>query len=129
MVAKGDAVVGAKIDSTAKVPVIVKEPVTVKDAVDRGKAAIVAAKEGKWWYFSSLVCLILMFVLKITKLLGKMGRWKYVVLPVLALASALLAAFQGGVALDTAVGVFTTSWTTGMLEELWSHGIMGKPHS
>ena len=126
--AKDAATVDGKAVSPPPAKAAPAEPVDVKDAIDKGKAAIAAVKEGRWWYFSSLVCLILMFILKITKLLGKMGRWKYVVLPVLALASALLAAFQGGVSLDTAVGVFTTSWAMGMLEELWSHGILGKPH-
>ena len=44
-------------------------------------------------------------------------------------ASALLATFQGGVSVEHAIGVFTSSWATGMLEEAWSHGVKGKPHA
>jgi hypothetical protein len=112
-----------KAAPTAKVP---KEVKNATDAIDKVKAAFTAAKEGHWWYFSSLVVLLVMFLLKITTLLKKIGRWKYVVNPLLSLAAALLAAFQGGVSVQTAVGVFTAAWSTGMLEELWSHGIRGK---
>jgi len=107
----------------------VTPPADTKEAIEAGKAAIEAAKKHQWWYFSSLVCLILMFVLKLVGVLEKMGRWKYIVLPVLSLAAALLAAFQGGVTLEHAIGVFATSWSMGMLEELVNHGIRGQPHS
>jgi hypothetical protein len=106
----------------------VKEPKDLGEAVAAGQAAVKAAQAGEWWYFSSVVCLVIMFVLKALKLLKKMGRWKYVVLPVLSLAAALLAAFQGGVGIAQAVGVFGSAWAMGMLEELVNHGILGKPH-
>jgi hypothetical protein len=99
----------------------------VKEAAQAVTDAVKAAKSGKWWYFSAVVIMVIMFILKLTKLLKKMGRWKYVVVPVLSLAAALLAAFQGGVSVEAAVGVFTTGWATGMLEELWNHGILNKP--
>jgi hypothetical protein len=104
------------------------EPKDLGEAIEAGKTAVAAAQAGQWWYFSSVVCLIIMFVLKATKVLKKMGRWRYIVLPILSLASALLAAFQGGVGLATAIGVFSSSWSMGMLQELVRHGILGKPH-
>jgi len=105
------------------------EPKNANEAVKMGGQAIQAGKQGLWWYMSSLICLIVMFVLKAVKVLEKIGRWKYVILPVLSLAAALLAAFQGGVTVERAIGVFTTAWAMGMLEELVSHGILGKAHS
>ena len=104
------------------------EPADPKAAVEQAKQAYAAAKGGQWWYFSALVTMLIMFGLKFAKVLEKIGRWKYVIVPVLSLAAALLAAFQGGVSVDHAIGVFTSSWATGMLEELWNHGILGKPH-
>jgi len=109
-------------------PAPLPPPKDVKEAAGTVGDAVKAAKEGRWWYFSALVIMILMFVAKITKLLAVLGRWKYVVVPVLSLSAALLAAFQGGVSFDVAAGVFTTGWATGMLEELWTHGILGKAH-
>jgi len=113
----------------ASAPSLVTPPADLKGAVDAGRQAVGAAREGKWWYFSSLVCLVLMFGLKMSGLLAKMGRWKYIILPILSLAAALLATFQGGVTIDHAIGVFTSSWAAGMLEELVNHGIRGQPHS
>jgi hypothetical protein len=107
----------------------VTPPADAKQAIEAGKTAIEAAKQGRWWYFSSLICLILMFVLKLVGVLEKMGRWKYIVLPVLSLAAALLATFQGGVTIENAIGVFASSWAMGMLEELVNHGVLGKPHT
>jgi len=105
------------------------EPKDAKEAAGTIKDAISAAKAGRWWYFSALVIMVVMFALKLTKLLERMGRWKYVVVPVLSLAAALLAAFQGGVSIEGAVGVFSAAWATGMLEELVNHGILGKPRA
>jgi hypothetical protein len=105
------------------------EPKDIKEAVDLVGKGVKAAKEGKWWYMSSLACLLIMFVLSKLKVFSKIGRWKYAVLPALAIGSALLAAFQGGVSIDTALGVFTSSWVTGMVEEAFNHGILGKPHA
>lgn len=96
--------------------------------METGKEAVGAAQAGQWWYFSSLVCLIVMFILKRWKVLKSVGRWKYIILPILSLAAALLAAFQGGVGLAQAIGVFSASWAMGMFEELVNHGILGKPH-
>jgi hypothetical protein len=104
-------------------------PSDAKGAAAKVDEAIKAAKAGNWWYFSSIVCLLVMFGLKAAGLLKKLGRWRYVILPVLSIAAALLAAFQGGVSVQSAVGVFATSWCMGMLEELVRHGIMGKPKS
>jgi hypothetical protein len=103
-------------------------PTDVKGAAELAKEGVQAAKAKNWWYLASLACLLIMFILGKVGVLEKVGRWKYLILPVLALASALLAAFQGGVTWDNAVGVFTASWVTGMLEEAWNHGIRGKPH-
>lgn len=105
-----------------------------KGAVTQAKDAIKAAKEGRWWYFSALVLMVLVFILKLagTKLWSfwaKLGRWRYVLIPVLSLTAALLAAFQGGVSLDTAFGVFTSSYATSSLQELWEHGFLNKPRA
>lgn len=115
----------AKAEGTTAVP---GEPTSIGEAVDAGKKALAAGQAGQWWYLSSLVCLILMFALKAFKVFEKIGRWKYVILPILSLAAALLAAFQGEVNLTTAIGVFGSTWSMGMLEELVNHGILGKPH-
>jgi hypothetical protein len=104
------------------------EPKNLGEAADQVGEAIEAAKGGDWWYFSALVIMIVMFALKGFKVLAKLGRVKYVIVPALSLGAALLAAFKGGVSVEAAVGVFTSSWATGMLEELMNHGILGKPH-
>ena len=103
-------------------------PTDITSAVVVATDAYNAAKGHKWWYLSSLVCLLLMFVLKFTGLLKKMGRAKYFVLPILSIGAAVLAAFQGGVGITAAIGVFSSTWAMGMLEEIWNHGILGKPH-
>lgn len=107
------------------------EPETVEDALKVGKDAVAAARSGNWWLFSALGVTVLLFLIKLlgTKVgswWAKLGRWRYVVPPVLSLAAALLAAFQGGVSVDAAVGVFTASWATSSLQELWEHGVLGK---
>lgn len=89
---------------------------------------IKAGKEGRWWYLSSLACLLIMFILSKVGVFEKIGRWKYAILPTLSIGSALLAAFQGGVSVDHALGVFTSSWVMGMVEEAWNHGVLNKPH-
>jgi hypothetical protein len=115
----------------ASQPTSLPVPTTAKDAVRIGSDAIAAARSGNWWLFAALVVSILLFGVKLvgTKLgdwWRKLGRWRYVIPPVLSLAAALLATFQGGVSVDAAVGVFTASWATSSLQELWEHGILGK---
>lgn len=129
----------AKIDGSAaiaaSVPVATKKPVepkTVREAFGAGKDAIAAAKSGNWWLFAALVVSLLLAGVKFagTKLgtwWRRLGRWRYVIPPVLSLAAALLATFQGGVSVDAAVGVFTASWAMSSWQELWEHGILGKP--
>ncbi|MBT8430101.1 MAG: hypothetical protein KJN79_09345 [Gammaproteobacteria bacterium] len=104
------------------------EPETAAQAAETGKQAIHAAKSGLWWNFSALVIMLAMFAGKSLGLLKRMGRWKYVCVPVLSLAASLLAAFQGGVSFEVAVSVLTTGMATAKLQELWEHGIRGKPH-
>ena len=108
------------------------EPQDPKEALSSAKAAVKAAKEGKWWYFSALVLMLLMFLMKrIGKKMGwwaTLGRWRYVISPVLSVTAGLLAAFQGGLSFEAALAVFTSSYATSSLEELWSHGIRGIPH-
>lgn len=106
-------------------------PKDLKEALETGKNAVAAAKSGNWWLFSALVVTLVLFLLKLlgTKVgswWSKLGRWRYVIPPVLSLAAALLATFQGGVSIDAAVTVFTASWATTGMEELWNHGILGK---
>jgi hypothetical protein len=103
--------------------------VDAKTAIEQGKSLIIAAKSGKWWYFSAILIMLAMFIMKGLKILENIGRWKYIIVPTLSVIAALLASFQGGVSIEHAVGVFTTGWATGMLEELWNHGILGKPHN
>lgn len=105
----------------------IAEPVTWDDAGETLESTIEAAKSGQWWYLAALVVTSCMFILKRFRLLAKAGRWRYVVLPLLSITAALLAAFQGGVSLQTAIGVLTASWSTGALQELVEHGIIGKP--
>ena len=117
----------AKTAPTADQPA---EPTDVKEAAGTLKDAVAAARAGKWWHFSALVILLLMFALKfIGKKVGfwpKLGRWRYVIVPVLSLAAALLAAFQGGLSFEAAMGVFGTAYASSSLQELWEHGILGK---
>lgn len=108
-------------------------PVDVKDALKTSKDAIGAAKSGKWWYFSALVVTLIIFGLKLAGLRfgfwKKMGRWRYVIPPVLSIAASLLATFQGGVSAEAALGVFTSSYSMSSLQELYEHGILGKPRA
>jgi hypothetical protein len=108
------------------------EPKDAKEAIELGKQAVEAAKGGLWWYFAALVIMVLMFLAKFigTKMgwWTKLGRWRYVIVPVLSIVASLLAAFQGGVSLAVAIGVLGSSMATGKLQELWEHGFMGKPH-
>lgn len=113
---------------TSDVMKIPPEPVDARTVIKQGKELIIAAKSGKWWYFSAILIMLAMFIMKSIKILESIGRWKYIIVPTLSIIAALLAAFQGGVSLEHAVGVFTTGWSTGMLEELINHGILGKPH-
>jgi hypothetical protein len=137
VVAAPDAEV-VKVEAAASQPASqpahpVPVPTDVTGAVDRAKDAYAAAKGGRWWYFSALVVTVLMFLLKFVGIKAgfwpKLGRWRYVVPPALSIAAALLAAFQGGVTFDTALGVFTSSYATSSLQELWEHGILGKPRA
>jgi hypothetical protein len=108
-------------------------PADVKEAAEQVKAAVAAAKGGRWWYFSALVLMVLMFAMKFFGIRAgwwpQLGRWRYIIVPVLSLAAALLAAFQGGVSVDTALGVFTSAYATASLQELYEHGILGKPRA
>lgn len=105
----------------------IAEPASWEDAGSTVEQTIAAAKGGDWWYFSALVITAVMFLLKKLKVLAKAGRWRYIILPSLSILAALLAAFQGGVSVNTAIGVLTASWATGSLQELMEHGILGKP--
>lgn len=103
-------------------------PESVTDAVQKGLEAFGLAKAGQWMAFSSAALMIIMFVLRITKVLEKIGRWKYIVLPVLSIGSAMLATLATDLSIAAAFSVFTANWATGMLQQLVEHGIMGKPH-
>jgi len=75
----------------------------------------------------------LMFLLKlIGSKMGwwkKLGRWRYVIVPLMSLAAAVLAKLQGGLSFQAAAAVFSSAYATASLEELWTHGILGKPRS
>lgn len=125
--------IDAKSSAMSFVDAQVSPPETVEETLGSVKNAVSAAKTGKWWYFSALAITILLFLLKfVGKKVGfwpKLGRWRYVLAPVLSIVAALLAAFQGGVSLDVALGVFTSSYATSSLQELYEHGILGKPRA
>ncbi len=129
---KGDAKTAkSRIISTKDIELkIVKTPDGAKEAIGSAKDAFAAAKSGKWWYFSALAITILMFFLKlIGGFVGfweKLGRWRYIIAPTLSILAALLATFQGGVSFEAAIAVFTSSYATASLQELWEHGILGK---
>lgn len=121
-------------DVAASVPAAnpVPTPTTSTDALKTGKDAVAAARSGNWWLFSALVVSLLLGAVKFvgTKFgswWAKLGRVRYVIPPVLSLAAALLATFQGGVSVDAAVGVFTASWAMSSWQELYEHGIMNRP--
>lgn len=119
-------------ESTASQPTSIPAPTTAKDAVQTGKDAVAAARSGNWWLFAALVVTLLLAGVKFvgTKFgtwWRRLGRWRYVIPPVLSLAAALLAKFQGGVSIDAAILVFSASWATSSWQELWEHGILGKP--
>lgn len=111
------------------------EPQDPSAAVGHLKKAVEAAKSGKWWYFSALVLMLIMFLLKFIgaeERVGfwpKLGRWRYVISPALSLIAALLSAFQGGLSFEAAAAVFTTAYASSSLQELWEHGILGKDRS
>lgn len=132
VVATGEVVLpdgGMKPDAA----VAPKEPTDPKSALATGEDAYRAAKDGRWWYFASLVVTLIMFLLKfVGKKVGfwpKLGRWRYVISPILSIGAALLAAFQGGVSIEIAIGVLTSSYATSSLQELWEHGVLGKPRA
>lgn len=112
----------------AQSPSPLTEPQTGADAVETGRQAYHAARGGHWWHFSALVIMVVMWTLKAMGVLKAMGRWRYVVVPLLALLASLLSAFQGGASVDVAASVLTTGLATGKIQELWEHGIRGKPH-
>ena len=107
------------------------EPTDITTAAKTAQDALAAAKAGRWWYFSALALMITVFILKFfgTKIgfWEKLGRWRYAISPILSLTAALLAAFQGGASIEVVMGVFTSSYATSSLQELWEHGILGKP--
>lgn len=111
------------------------EPGNLSEAGETSKQMVKAAKEGRWWYFSALGLMIIMFALKFVGAEGRMGfwpklgRWRYILSPALSLGAALLAAFEGGVSLEAAFAVFTSSYATSSLQELWEHGLLGKPRA
>lgn len=120
----------SKITLTTAPP---KAPEDVKEALSTAKKAYAAAKGGNWWYFSALAITVLLWLLKwIGKKYGfwpKLGRWRYVISPVLSLAAALLAAFQGGVSFEIVLGVFSSSYATSSFQELVEHGVLNKPRA
>jgi len=109
------------------------EPKNAKEALATAKEAYNAMKAGHWWYFSGLVLMLIMFILKFAGLrFGfwvKLGRWRYIISPVLAIAAGLLATFQGGVSIEAAFAVFSSAYATSSLQELYEHGILGKPRA
>lgn len=117
-------------DVAASVPAV-PTPETAKDALKTGKNAVAAARSGNWWLFAALVVTLVLFLLKLVgtkfNFWSRLGRWRYVIPPVLSLAAALLATFQGGVSLDSAITVFAASWATSSMQEAWEHGVLGKP--
>lgn len=82
---------------------------------------------GNWALLSAAVLSGVMFLLKQFGALNAMGRWRYILLPVLSLASSLLAYWATTKSVTVLITVFFSSWSMGMVEELVSHGILNKP--
>jgi hypothetical protein len=109
-------------------------PTTPAEAIEAAKQAAKEAKAGNWWYASAGIITLLMYLLKLlgTKVWsywGALGRWRYVIVPILSIAAALLATFQGGVTVERAMAVFTSSYAMASLEEFVNHGLLGKAHT
>jgi hypothetical protein len=120
----------AKSDSAAPASVDATKEVSPGEAVGSVKDIIAAGKAKQWWLLASLIIALLMGLAKwIGKKMGwwpKLGRVRYFLVPIASLAAALLAAFQGGVSWDAAIGVFTASWAMSSYQEMYEHGILGK---
>jgi len=129
-------VAGAQTDATGKQvgkivvvadpPTSQPVPVTDQDAITKAKEAWDMAKAGKWWLFSASLCSLLMFALKRFDLLEKMGRWKYVVLPVLSAVASTLSGLQGNLHWVLAVGTFLSCWNMASVQQMIKKGILGK---
>lgn len=116
--------------SLSKEPLSSKPEIeTSEDAQQAAGTLLKAAKAGNWWLFSSILIMLVMFVLKKIGILVKMGRLKYIALPILGILSSLLAVFQGGASIDAVIAVMASALATGKLQEIWEHGILGVEHS
>lgn len=100
----------------------------IDDPVELSQSLLSSLKKGHYWHASALVIMLIMFGLKRFEILKHMGRSKYIILPILSVIAALLVKFQDGISWEIALSVLVTCLSTGKLQELWEHGILGKMH-
>lgn len=82
-----------------------------------------------WVLYSSVIIAGLMSLLKRQGILAKIGRWRYIVLPILSIASVVLAEWAETRSIISLIVIFFGNYCTGQLEELINHGILGTPHT
>jgi hypothetical protein len=103
---------------------------TIESTTDGAPSPFIEAPTTEGWIaYSSLLIFIIMSLLKRQGILQRLGRWRYILLPLLSLTSAGLAewaATRSGLAL---LAVFSSNMALGKLEEFITHGILGVPHT
>jgi len=121
------SVTPASQPATVAMPVIPGEPLTPAEAVDAAKKGIEFAKARNWLGLSSIAILILVFLLKLTKVFEKIGRrWLYIIVPGLGVVAMLLAGFVGGVSWNAAWLVLTSAPCAALFSDLIKRGILGQ---
>jgi len=109
--------------------VVPGEPKDAGEAFAAAQKAVEYAKVRNWFGLSSICILILIWVLKAAGLFARIGkRWLYVLLPVLGVASMLLAKFIDGVSWENAWLVATSAPSMGLLSDFIKRGILGKEY-
>jgi hypothetical protein len=105
------------------------EPKDAGEALAAAQKAVEYVKVRNWFGLSSICILILIWVLKAAGLFTRIGkRWLYVILPVLGVASMLLAKFTDGLSWESALVVFTSAPSMGLLSDFIKRGVLGKEY-
>ena len=108
-------------------PVLPGEPQTPAAALESARQGLEFAKAKNWWGLSSIIILVLVWVLKLTKVFEKIGRrWLYILVPGLGVIAMLLAALAGGVSWGAAWLVLTSAPCAALLSDLVKRGILGQ---